>query len=321
MPARQRLPPGPQLTAPEPGTGWTGPEPLDDPALTRVLTDGELELIGRITASSNATFLCSAAVDGAQVRCVYKPVRGERPLWDFPDGTLAGREVATHLLSQAFDWGIVPPTVLRDGPFGPGMVQAWVRTVREPVDGGPDDETDDDEPDDEDPGYTGTGADDPDPVDLVPRGAVPPGYLTVLEAWDARGEEVLLVHADDPGLRRMAVLDIVANNADRKGGHVLAPVGGGQVRGCDHGLTFHTEPKLRTVLWGFAGRRLRAAEREPLERVADALAPGAELARELRGLVRPAEIAAARRRATALLRTGRFPEPSASRSAIPWPAF
>ncbi len=162
---------------------------------------------------------------------------------------------------------------------------------------------------------------DPDPVDLVPRAAVPPGYLTVLEAWDARGEEVLLVHADDPGLRRMAVLDIVANNADRKGGHVLAPAAGGQVRGCDHGLTFHTEPKLRTVLWGFAGRRLRAAEREPLERVADSLAPGADLARELRGLVRPAEIAAARRRATNLLRAGRFPEPSASRSAIPWPAF
>jgi len=310
VPAGQRLPAGPQLSATDgaDSTGDLQPDPggdagLDDAEVRRILADGELELVGRITASSNATFLCTASVidrggggDRVEVSCVYKPVRGERPLWDFPDGTLAGREVATHLLSEAFGWGVVPPTLLRDGPFGPGMVQAWVHTAE-------------------------SASDRPDAVDLVGNGRVPSGFLTVFEAYDTTGEEVLLVHADDPGLRRMAVLDIVANNADRKGGHVLTPAGGGHVRGCDHGLTFHTETKLRTVLWGFAGRRLRAVERESLERVATDLAGDGELAARLRTLVRPAEVAAARRRATGLLRTGRFPEPSASRSAIPWPAF
>lgn len=263
-----------------------------------VLTHGVLDLTGRITASSNATFLCSAAAAGTTLTCVYKPVRGERPLWDFPDGTLAGREVATALLSDAFGWGVVPPTVLRDGPFGPGMVQAWVDTAA--------------------PGVPG---DRPDAVDLVPAGPVPDGWLAVLQAWDAEGNDVVLVHTDHPDLRRMAVLDVVANNADRKGGHVLAPADGGHLRGCDHGLTFHVEPKLRTVLWGFAGRRLRAAEREPLERVVAELSGGGALSRALRGLVTPGEVAAARRRATALLRTGRFPEPGGSHRAIPWPAF
>jgi len=314
---RQRLPPGAQLTGRRRGRRLPSdpdlPASVDlaDPALPRILAEGELELLGRITASSNATFLCAAAADGLAVTCVYKPVRGERPLWDFPDGTLAGREVATYLLSEALGWGIVPPTLLRDGPFGPGMVQAWVHAP------------DPDRAPERAPGPGPDAVPGPaqGPVDLVPVGALPPGYLGVLQAWDATGDEVVLVHADDPGLRRMAVLDVVANNADRKGGHVLSPAGGGQLRGCDHGLTFHVEPKLRTVLWGFAGRRLRAAEREPLERVAAQLAPGAKLANTLRGLVSPAEVAAARRRATALLRTGRFPEPSASRSAIPWPAF
>jgi len=311
VPAGQRLPAGPQLTATA-GADDTGDEGvefgtgdavLDDGDVRRVLADGELELVGRITASSNATFLCTATAmdprggaDPVQVSCVYKPVRGERPLWDFPDGTLAGREVATHLLSEAFGWGVVPPTLLRDGPFGTGMVQSWVHT-------------------------SDSAPHRPDAVDLVGRDSVPTGFLTVLEAYDATGDEVVLVHADDPGLRRMAVLDIVANNADRKGGHVLRPASGGHIRGCDHGLTFHTETKLRTVLWGFAGRRLRGVEREALERVAAELAGDGDLAARLRSLVRPAEVAAARRRATSLLRTGRFPEPSASRSAIPWPAF
>jgi len=285
--------------------------------LDRVLSYGTLELVGRITASSNATFLCTASHDGATVRCVYKPVRGERPLWDFPDGTLAGREVATRLLSQALGWSVVPPTLLRDGPFGPGMVQAWVDTVGSDLL----------------PDVPGTVPDavgeyeaadsviaGPDPVDLVAVGEIPPGYLEVLSAYDSSGEEVLLVHADTPDLRRMAVLDVVANNADRKGGHVLAPARGGPLRGCDHGLTFHVEPKLRTVLWGFAGRRLRTAEREPLQQVVDGLS-GGELAGQLRGLISPREVAAARRRATSLLRTGRFPAPGGSRAAIPWPAF
>lgn len=306
MPAGQRLPTGPDLTA------------VDEAGSEQVLAHGELQLVGRITASSNATFLCSATASGTTVDCVYKPVRGERPLWDFPDGTLAGREVATRLLSEAFGWSLVPPTLLRDGPFGPGMVQAWVHTRSVDLHPGPDADHEAGACDESaDPRDT---TDGPDPVDLVAVGEVPNGYLPVLSAYDATGEEVELVHADTPQLRRMAVLDIVANNADRKGGHVLAPRDGGPLLGCDHGLTFHVEPKLRTVLWGFAGRGLRAAEREPLQRVVAELSGGG-LAASLRGLISPAEIAAARRRATSLLRTGRFPEPGRSRSPIPWPAF
>ena len=311
MPAGQRLPTGPELTA------------ADEADCEQVLAHGELQLVGRITASSNATFLCDASLGRTVVRCVYKPVRGERPLWDFPDGTLAGREVATRLLSEAFGWSVVPPTLLRDGPFGPGMVQAWVHGPGPDPDQEPDldhepdadQELDADQGPDRDPVDSG-----PDPVDLVAVGSVPEGYLSVLTAYDATGEEVVLVHADTPQLRRMAVLDIVANNADRKGGHVLLPRDGGPVRGCDHGLTFHVEPKLRTVLWGFAGRRLRAAERDPLQRVVAELSGGG-LSGSLRALISPGEIAAARRRATNLLRAGRFPEPGRSRTPIPWPAF
>ena len=124
--------------------------------------------------------------------CVYKPVAGERPLWDFPDGTLAGREVAAYLVSEATGWRLVPPTVLRDGPFGPGMCQVWVE--RRP---------------------------EPNWSTSSPPDAVPDGWLHVLDALDEDGEPVSSVHADDPRLRRMAVFDAVVNNADRKGGHVL----------------------------------------------------------------------------------------------------
>ena len=178
------------------------PKPDERAARRReVLPRGELTVIGRIRSASNATFLCEAQLGELQAHCVYKPVAGEAPLWDFPDGTLAGRELAAYLVSAALGWNIVPYTIIRDGPAGHGMLQLWV-----------------DQPGDEVGDEPGAG---PDLVDLLPAGHVPPGYLPVLRAYDYAGDEVTLVHADDVRLRRMAVFDVLINNADRKGGHIL----------------------------------------------------------------------------------------------------
>jgi uncharacterized repeat protein (TIGR03843 family) len=262
-----------------------------------VLRRGELTVIGRIRSASNATFLCEALLDGATVHCVYKPVAGEAPLWDFPDGTLAGREVSAYLVSAALGWNIVPYTIIRDGPAGPGMLQRWVDQPG-------------DDPDDE----PATG---PDLVDLLPAGHVPPGYLPILQAYDYAGDEVTLVHADDPRLRRMAVFDVLVNNADRKGGHILAGVDG-RVYGVDHGVTMHVEDKLRTVLWGWAGKPV---DDETVEAVAC-------LGRQVRGdlgdrlgaHVTRREVAALRSRISALLDNPVMPTPD-RRRPIPWPAF
>jgi len=190
-----------------------------------VLAHGRMEITGRLVDASNATLFGTAALDGVELQCVYKPVRGERPLWDFPDGTLAGREVAAFLVSKAAGFHVVPHTILRDGPFGPGMVQVWVDTG--------DDEL----------------------VDICAPEEVPPGWLGVLRARGDRGEPAVLVHADVPALQAMAAFDAVANNADRKGGHVLAGLDG-HIYGVDHGLCLHSEHKLRTVLWGWVDRPL-----------------------------------------------------------------
>ncbi|MGZ3586564.1 MAG: SCO1664 family protein [Candidatus Limnocylindrales bacterium] len=234
------------------------------------LSGGRLELVGRISTASNASFYAVLeapdAVDGGEplsVACVYKPTRGERPLDDFPDGTLAFREVAAYVVSEATGWSIVPPTVLREGPFGPGMVQLWL---------------------DPDEGI--------DPVALIRSGA--------------------------PALRRMALFDVLVNNADRKVGHLL-PMAGGHVYGVDHGICFAVEPKLRTVLWGWRGEPLTREERATLQHVATAL--GAELGDELRGLLSRAEVRATRARITALLAEGCFPQPDPYRPVIPWPPY
>jgi hypothetical protein len=99
---------------------------IDVATALRLLTDGTLEVEGRLVDASNATLYCEVQLDGIAAACVYKPIAGERPLWDFPEGTLAHREVAAYVVSEALGWGIVPPTVLRDGPFGPGMCQLWI---------------------------------------------------------------------------------------------------------------------------------------------------------------------------------------------------
>jgi hypothetical protein len=234
-----------------------------DRALT-LLREGDLAIEGRLVDASNTTLYAAVTHGDLTAACVYKPVRGERPLWDFPDGTLAYREAAAYAVSAATGWEVVPPTVLRDGPLGEGMVQLWIDV-------------------------------DPD-----------------VYAGD-------LLRLDHPALRRMAVFDAVVNNADRKGGHLL-PVPGGHVYGVDHGVCFHDEPKLRTVLWGWRGRRFTADELAVLDAVRTEIETG-ELGETLRTLLAGEEVDATLRRVERLLSTRRFPHPSPDWPAVPWPPF
>ncbi len=231
----------------------------------RVLETGELEIQGRLVVSSNNALFGSISLSQDQITlpCVYKPLRGERPLWDFPDGTLARREVAAFVLSEAGGWSVVPPTVFRDGPFGPGMVQLWL------------------EP-------------------------------------DASVDRVALVVEGDERLRGMALFDAVANNADRKVGHLL-PMPDGHIYGVDHGICFHVEPKLRTVIWNWRGEALLDPEIELLSRLRDALA--GPLGDRLGTLLDADEVAATAHRVEQLLASRRFPEPDPDRPAIPWPPY
>jgi hypothetical protein len=228
-----------------------------------LLREGELEVEGRLVDASNATLYCITTHEGVSAACVYKPVAGERPLWDFPDGTLAGRELAAYLVSAASGWDIVPPTVMRDGPYGPGMCQLWIDV--EPT------------------------------VDLA-----------------------ALARSDIEPLRRMAVFDAVINNADRKGGHLL-PVPEGHVYGVDHGICFSIEDKLRTLLWGWQGRRLTDEAMDMLSGLKTEL--GGTLGTALRELVTKDEVWATQRRVDRLLSTKRHPKPSGDWPPVPWPPF
>jgi hypothetical protein len=227
-----------------------------------LLSAGDLTIEGRLVDASNATLYCAVSADGVTAGCVYKPVAGERPLWDFPDGTLAEREVAAYTVSAASGWGIVPPTVYREGPAGPGMVQLWIA----------EDETN-----------------------------------------DIRS---LLRRRDHTQLQRIAVFDAVINNSDRKGGHLL-PTPSGHVYGVDHGVSFHEDDKLRTVLWQWAGRALpeeATATLTALRRELDA-----ELGQTLGLLLTSRELRRTRARIDRLLSTRRFPQPSDDWPAVPWP--
>lgn len=243
------------------------PLELSDARTAEVLARGELELVGRMRYSSNGAFFVNATLDGDEVAAVYKPRRGERPLWDFPDGTLCRREVAACVLSDALGWGVVPVTVLRaDGPLGDGMVQRFVEH-------------------------------DPDEH-----------YFTLLEGHEDR-------------FRRFAVFDILANNTDRKGGHCLrdlAADGDRAVVGIDHGLTFHPQWKLRTVIWDFADEPVPADLLDDVTRVAAGLDRGPEGA-ALAALLSPPELAMLGARATDLLRDGHFPAPDPGYHSVPWP--
>ncbi|WP_327182148.1 SCO1664 family protein [Streptomyces sp. NBC_01334] len=275
MSAPERIPPGGVTTT--------------DPAAAELLARGELTVRGRIRDASNAALYCTVAHEGREAACVYKPVAGERPLWDFPDGTLAQREVAAYEVSEATGWGLVPPTVLREGPYGEGMCQLWIETAPEA-----------------------------DLLALVDGEEPEPGWRAIGFAEVGEGRTALLVHADDERLRRLAVLDAVINNADRKGGHLL-PTADGRLYGIDHGVTFNAENKLRTLLWGWAGEPLTGEAVDVLKGLRGALEPGGRLAVTLAALLTPAEVDATRARADALLEAGKHPEPSGDWPAIPWP--
>ncbi|GAA2235817.1 SCO1664 family protein [Kitasatospora cystarginea] len=310
MPARERLPAlngdqapvreaaagqpdeseGPQDTSGVPFADPVGSAALAADAGTalHLLREGGLTVHGRLTDASNAVLYCTATLDGLTAPCVYKPVAGERPLWDFPDGTLAGREVAAYEVSAATGWGLIPPTVLRDGPHGCGMVQLWV---------------------------------EPDPaaeelLALQDPAGPEPGWLPIVRAEVGPGRVALLVHRDDERLRRLAVLDAVLNNADRKGGHWI-PAADGRLYGIDHGVTFAVPGKLRTLLWGWAEQPVAEEALDVLARLADDL-DGA-LGERLRPHLTDAELTAAAERVDVLRRTARHPLPSPDWPSIPWP--
>jgi uncharacterized repeat protein (TIGR03843 family) len=237
--------------------------PADDAEARTLLVEGVIDVEARMLDASNVTLVGTIRTGTLEAECVYKPVAGERPLWDFPDGTLAGREVSAALVSEATGWRIVPPTVLREGPFGTGMVQLWM--------------------------------DADDSVDLA-----------------------AFVRRDHPGLRRMAVFDAVVNNADRKGGHII-PMPDGHVYGVDHGICFSVDPKLRTLLWRWAGKPLPAEAVQVLEKLQDDLL--GELGEALHEHLTRREVRRTQQRVAELLRTGRHPEPSGDWPALPWPPF
>jgi len=266
---------------------------MTHPALTVSLDDvdldeTELEITGRLVQASNATFLTELRSPGAPTtQWVYKPVEGERPLWDFPHRTLGLREVAAYEVSRIGGFDCVPVTVFADGPLGPGSLQAWIDSEEEAV---------------------------AELVDIVPARAVPSsGWFTCVDGMGADDRPVSVIHADDPRLRNLAVFDVLVNNADRKGGHILASEG--QVFGVDHGISFHTDHKLRTLLWGWAGSPLTPTELGRVEKARD------EAPEQLGALLSELEVEALVRRADLLLSRRKFPRPRGQWPSIPWPPF
>ncbi len=260
---------------------------LDPAELAELLINGTIEIVGRLTDASNVTMLARTTLHGVSADCVYKPIRGERPLWDFPDGSLAAREVASALIARSAGWDCVPPTYLREGPLGSGMIQRWIN-----------------------------GTDCGTEIDLFEVADLPTGWLPVLQASGRRGEPMVLAHADSPGLKLLATFDLVVNNADRKAPHVL-PVPGGPVYGVDHGLTLHRQDKLRTVLWGWAGDGLPDEGIDGLERLSAGLA--GDLGELLADLLTNTEVRTLRKRVDRLRNNPVFALPPTDRSPIPWP--
>jgi len=227
------------------------------PEISALIAESDLEIVGRLVDASNATLLARVS---PEIQVIYKPIAGERPLWDFPEGSLAGREVAAYYLSDLGNFGLVPFTTLRNGPYGIGAVQIWIE-VDEAID-------------------------------------------VVEEAQQELSQ-----------LRSMALFDAVVNNTDRKFGHILF-VDKNQIYGVDHGVCFHEENKLRTVLWQWSGEPLMPEEmaqlREILEKMDD---------RYLETLISPGEVEALRFRISRLIENGLFPEPSSDWPAVPWPPY
>ena len=226
----------------------------------QIIELGSLKVTGRLVDASNATLFGEVEHEGLKVPVIYKPVAGERPLWDFPDGTLAGREIAAYRLSEFAGFGIVPFTILRDGPYGPGAVQEWIEVNPE--------------------------------IDIVE-----------------------LAQSHDERLRNFVLFDAVVNNTDRKMGHLL-PGDDGRLMGCDHGVCFHQEDKLRTVLWQWMGAKLTIEEASLLRRFLDNFS---DFSSDVAQFITADEIEATRMRAERLLSEGAFPYPSEDWPAVPWP--
>lgn len=247
---------------------------------------GTLEPIGQLRGASNGSLLCK---DDLETLFVYKPVAGERPLWDFPEDTLSGREVAAANLDVMLGWNLVPPTRwIADGPVGPGMVQQWIEEV-----------------------------DDLRPVNIFDSHSVPAGWLSILEAVDQMGRPVALAHDTSESLMRLALFDAVVNNADRKAGHVLADANG-RIFAIDHGVCFNEEPKLRTVLWGWVDQPIPQPHLKSLVQLQLTLGDYHDL---IDSFLSNAESHELRQRIALLLERQLFPRPSDDWPAIPWPVF
>jgi uncharacterized repeat protein (TIGR03843 family) len=235
-----------------------------------LLQNGTVEIEGLLPWSSNYAFLARVCDGPVELGVVYKPQRGERPLWDFPQGTLCRREQAAFVVSEALDWHIVPPTTLRDAQHGPGTVQLFI---------------------------------DHDPARH---------YFTIEGNADYR-----------PQLQKFALLDVLINNADRKAGHVLMQemedaAEPARLWGIDHGICFHVDPKLRTVIWEFGGSPIPAALKDDMTAFRARMDEPEGPAAALGGLLAPQEMAAMRQRLNRLIDRVNFPQPGAGRH-YPWP--
>ena len=236
----------------------------DGEQLLALLTSGEMVAQQLHPWASNYTFVVQLRdAEGREGLAMYKPCRGEAPLWDFPDGTLYRRERATYVVTQALGWDFVPTTVVRDGPYGVGAVQRY--------------------------------------VEHEPR----EHYFTLREQFPAE-------------FQRMCLFDLLANNADRKSGHCLLGKEG-RVWGVDHGLTFHEEGKLRTVIWDYAGEPIPPDMLHDLEALLGLLNSESAVAAEVQELLHPREVAALKERVELLVRHPEFPEPPTARRSWPWP--
>lgn len=253
---------------------------------SKPIFNGSLEPIGQLRGASNGTLLCK---DESETLFVYKPVAGERPLWDFPEDTLSGREVAAANLDSLLGWALVPPTRwVQEGPAGPGMVQKWIEEV-----------------------------DELRPVNIFDTNSVPQGWLSILQAVDHTGRPVTLAHDANESLVRMALFDAIVNNADRKAGHVLADTDG-RIFAIDHGVCFSDEPKLRTVIWGWVDQpipQLHVANLIQLQRTLG------DFHEQIDPFLSQAESHELRQRIKELVDTELFPGPSGEWPAIPWPVF
>lgn len=232
------------------------------PSPSQIIDTGELNVVGRLVDASNATLFAKATLTlDAEIEVVYKPIAGERPLWDFPHGNLAQREVAAFKISQWGKFNCVPYTTLREGPFGLGAVQEWITSD--------------------------------DSIDIIE-----------------------LAQSQDERIRNLALFDVVVNNTDRKFGHILLNREG-MILGCDHGVTFHQDFKLRTVIWQFAGKSLTSLEIAQLHEVKNQI--GKVHNEEIGQLLHSDEVDALVKRIDSLIENREFPLPSEDWPAVPWP--